>query len=88
MHEYKILVRGFLQEQLRSHRKRRRATQEEMSEALHISPRSYAYLEAGTYGCSAATLMLFLLVLSDEEGLQLRMEFRVQVGKGEPYVVA
>lgn len=88
MHEYQIMLREFLREQIRGHRKRQKLTQEAMAEELRISPRSYAYLEAGTYGCSAATLMFFLLILSDEEVLQLRMEFRVLVGKGEPYVVA
>lgn len=75
MHQYKDLLQEFLVERIKDCRQEHHFTQEVMAEKLHISPRSYAYLEGGTYGCSAATLMFFILILSIEEVVQLRLEF-------------
>lgn len=88
MHQYKDLLQDFLAERFKDCRKERRFTQEVMAEKLHISPRSYAYLEGGTYGCSAATLMFFFLILTDEEVIQLRLEFCALVKGRLEYVVA
>ena len=41
-----------------------------MSEKLHISERAYGELERGRSGLSAATLVHFLMLLSDEGKLQ------------------
>lgn len=79
MHQYKDLLKAFLAEWIKDCRKGRSITQEVMAEQLHVSVRSYAYLERGTYGCSAATLMFFFLLLTDEEIVQLRIEFRTLV---------
>ena len=62
-------------------------TQEAMAESLRISPRSYAYLEKGSNGCSATTLMFFFLVLTGEEILQMLADFRALV-EAEEYVAA
>jgi len=87
MHQYKDLLQEFLAERFKDCRTENRFTQEVMAEKLHISPRSYAYLEGGTYGCSAATLMFFFLILSDEEVIQLRLEFWTLVERNGEYVV-
>lgn len=88
MHQYRNLLQEFLAERIKGCRKGRALTQEVMAERLHISPRSYAYLERGIYGCSAATLMFFFLILTDEEVIQLRLEFRTLVEGEIGYVVA
>lgn len=48
-------------------RKQLGLTQAAMSEKLHISERAYGELERGRSGLSAATLLRFLILLSDEE---------------------
>lgn len=88
MHLCKDLLQDFLVARIKGCRKKRKFTQEVMAERLRISPRSYAYLEKGTYGCSAATLMFFFLILTDEEVIQLRLEFRTLVESEMGYVVA
>lgn len=88
MHQYKLLLQVFLLERIKGYRKERCITQENMAEHLRITPRSYAYLERGTYGCSAATLMFFILILTEEELIKLLVDFRTLVeGEGE-HVVA
>lgn len=79
MHQFQRLLREFLRRQIRDYRSRSGITQESMAELLFITPRSYAYLERGTYGCSAATLMFFILILSEDEVLRLRAEFLILV---------
>lgn len=88
MHQYKNLLQEFLAERFKDCRKEHHFTQEVMAEKLHVSTRSYAYLEGGTYGCSAATLMFFFLILTDEEVIQLRLEFCALVKGRLEYVVA
>ena len=88
MHQYKDLLQEFLIERLKTCRKERCFTQEIMAEKLQISPRSYAYLEGGTYACSATTLMFFFLILTDEEVIRLRLEFCALVQRRVEYVVA
>lgn len=88
MHEYKILLQAFLAERIKLFRKGCGITQETMAERLHITPRSYAYLERGVHGFSAATLMFFFLILPEEDVLRLLMEFRAQVEKECKHVVA
>ena len=46
-------------------------TQAAMSEKLHISEREYGNVERGRSGLSAATLLYFLMLLSDEGKLAL-----------------
>lgn len=88
MHQYKLLLQVFLTERIKAFRKGRGITQETMAECLHITPRSYAYLERGTYGLSATTLMFLLLVMTEEDVLQLRMDFRALMEKEAEHVVA
>lgn len=75
MHQHRDLLLEFLLKRIEDCRKSRRVTQETMAEWLRISPRSYGYIKAGTYGCSATTLMFFLLILTEEEVVRLRLEF-------------
>lgn len=78
-HQFQHLLRRFIRSQLMDYRSRSGTTQERMAELLFITPRSYAYLERGTYGCSAATLMFFILTLPEDEVLRLRAEFLILV---------
>ncbi len=55
---------------LKAVRKHLGLTQAAMSEKLHISERAYGELERGRSGLSAATLVHFLMLLSDEGKLQ------------------
>ena len=88
MHQYTLLLRAFLTEQIKNRRKALHLTQETMAEKLRISPRSYISLERGKSGCSAATLMFFLLILSNEEILNLCSAFRRQVDEEDAHDVA
>ena len=88
MHQYTLLLRAFLTEQIKTRRKALHLTQETMAEKLRISPRSYISLERGKSGCSAATLMFFLLILSNEEILNLCSAFRRQVDEEDAHEVA
>lgn len=69
--QYKALLRRFFSKEIGKYRARCRLTQEQISERLCMAPRSYADLEHGDCGCSALTVVLFLLLLKDEEVLQL-----------------
>lgn len=71
----KQLLKDFLANQMKRFRKEHGLTQEMMSEQLRISPRSYINLEHRRYGCSALTLVCFLLQLNDEEVIQLLNDF-------------
>ena len=88
MRSYKLLLRVFLTERIKTHRKANHITQEGMAEQLRISPRSYNSLERGAYGCSASTLMFFLLVLSEPDVIQLRADFRDLVREEDSHEVA
>lgn len=88
MHQYSFLLRAFLTEHIRDCRITLRVTQEIMAEKLRISPRSYISLERGKSGCSAATLMFFLLILSAEERLRLCDDFRRRVDEEDAHEVA
>lgn len=69
--QYKSLLRRFLSREIRAYRARCRLTQEQLSELLCMAPRSYADLEHGACGCSDLTVILFMLLLRNEEVLQL-----------------
>ena len=88
MHQYTLLLRMFMTEQIKGRRKALHFTQETMAEKLHISPRSYINIERGKSGCSAATLMFFLIILPEEELLQLCAEFRARVDEEDAHEVA
>ena len=45
-------------------------TKRKMAEALDMDDRSYAYIENGESACSAATLVLYLVFVLQEEGEQ------------------
>jgi len=87
MHQYTLLLRAFLTERIKGRRKGLHITQETMAEKLRISPRSYISLERGNSGCSASTLMFFLLILPDEDLIQLCAEFRELVGKEDAHEI-
>lgn len=62
-------------------RKQLGLTQATMSEKLHISERAYGELERGRSGLSAATLLRFLILLSDEERMKFLKEIEQEMDK-------
>ncbi|WP_394272271.1 helix-turn-helix transcriptional regulator [Butyricicoccus sp.] len=73
---YKTSFRNHLATKLKRYRHSHKLSQETMSEYLRISPRSYVDIERGRYGMSAHTLVMFMLMMSDTEVLQLIDELR------------
>lgn len=64
-------------------RKQLGLTQAAMSEKLHISERAYGALERGRSGLSAATLLRFLILLSDEERMKFLKEIEQEMDESE-----
>lgn len=56
---------------------------EEMSEYLHVTPRSYYAQEAGEYGFSAQTLAFYLSYLSEDERTAFFCDFRRVMEKAD-----
>ena len=79
MRQYKLLLQGFLMNQILFYRSVNQLTQEQMAELLHISPRSYFDLEHGKYGLSALTLVFFLSMLPKSEVGNLLDEFQLLI---------
>ena len=86
--QYKCLLRRFLSGEIRKYRLQCELTQEQISEHLCMAPRSYAYLEHGISGCSGLTVVLFLLLLKDEEVLQLLQSARKELKEAENHDAA
>ena len=66
MNPYKEILRKFFSEYVRTLRKCRGLTQEEMAEKLRISGRAYSDLERGIYYFSTVALVFLLLMLEEE----------------------
>ena len=62
-------------------RKQLGLTQAAMSEKLHISEREYGNVERGRSGLSAATLLYFLMLLSDEAKLKFLSEVADEISE-------
>lgn len=82
MSGYKQTLRQYFSAQAKAFRKKRKLTQEEMSERLHITVRAYSDLERGCSCCSAIALLFFLLMLEPDELAafltQIKKQFRDQ----------
>lgn len=82
MNGYKESLRQYFSVQAKALRKKRKLTQEEMSEQLHITVRAYGDLERGCSCCSAIALLFFLLMLEPDELTaflaQMKKQFRDQ----------
>mgnify|MGYP001542424290 CR=1 FL=1 len=82
MNRYKESLRQYFSVQAKALRKKRKLTQEEMSEQLHITVRAYGDLERGCSCCSAIALLFFLLMLEPDELTaflaQMKKQFREQ----------
>lgn len=82
MNGYKESLRQYFSVQVKALRKKRKLTQEEMSEQLHITVRAYGDLERGCSCCSAIALLFFLLMLEPDELAaflaQMKKQFRDQ----------
>lgn len=86
--QYKTFLRRFLSGEIRKYRTQCQLTQEQISERLCMAPRSYADLEHGACGCSGLTVVLFLLMLKDEEVLQLLRGARKELKEAERHDAA
>lgn len=64
---YKPFFQVVLTDYAKTFRKKNGYTQEDMAELLGIDVRSYSDLDHGIYCFSAVTLILLLLVLTEEE---------------------
>lgn len=88
MKQYQTFAREFLSEYTGTLRKRRKLTQEEMEEQLHITTRAYGDLERGKYCFSALALLFLLLILSEEEVKGFLEKFRKRTHEIEHREVA
>ena len=84
MHAYNKLFKPFFRNLAETCRKKLKFTQDRMAEVLYISPRSYRDFKAGKYSLSASTLLMLLLLLSDEEVLQFLHQMRQLVEQTDP----
>ena len=64
MNGYKESLRQYFSVQAKALRKKRKLTQEEMSEQLHITVRAYGDLERGCSCCSMFIFRVFYLLAS------------------------
>ena len=70
-------------------RERRKFTQKQMAEFLAMSERSYADIESGASACSALTVVMLLVSVSDAEKIlmKIKMEFDlICLDVGDVYV--
>ena len=86
--QYLSRLRRFLSGEIRKYRIQWQLTQEQISERLCMAPRSYADLEHGECGCSGLTVVLFLLLLKDEEVLQLLRGARKELKEADRHDAA
>ena len=87
MNPYKEILRKFFSEYVRTLRKCRGLTQEEMAEKLRISGRAYSDLERGIY-CFSTVALVFLLLMLEEEIKELLSPLRDEIEKVEGRGVA
>ena len=88
METLKLLLRNCFSEQVRTVRKNRRLTQEEMAEQLRITTRAYSDLERGRSCCSATVLLCFLLILESDELSAFLGQMRKQIYEQEQAEIA
>ena len=77
--QYLSRLRRFFPREIGKYRIRMHLTQERLAEKLCMSARSYIQLEHGEIGCSCLTVVLFLLLLTDDEILQLLRGIRKEL---------
>jgi len=70
--QYTRIFKDFFHSQLIHSRDRLGMSQEEMAELLEMAGRSYIDLDHGKTGCSAVTLVLYLIYVCDEPTLFLK----------------
>ena len=80
---YKETLRKFFSEYVRTLRKCRGLTQEEMAEKLRISGRAYSDLERGIYCFSTVALVFLLLMLEEGEIKELLSPLLDEIEKVE-----
>ena len=88
MNPYKKILRKFFSEYVRTLRKCRGLTQEEMAEKLRISGRAYSDLERGIYCFSTVALVFLLLMLEEWEIKELLSPLLDEIEKVEGRGVA
>lgn len=73
--EIRKLLQALMAERIGQFRDEQNLTQEQMSEKLMMSPRSYRDLERGITGCSLQTYLQFQLCLPRDEANSLLEEY-------------
>lgn len=81
--EIRKLLQGLMTERIGQFRDEQNLTQEQMSEMLMMSPRSYRDLEHGITGCSLQTYLQFQLCLPRDEANRLLEEYEKLREKAE-----
>ena len=76
MHKYQNHVKEFLVKYVVEFRQEHKFTKTSMAVLLRMDPRSYSSIEAGECGLSAASLMLFLISLEDNQTLEFVHKFQ------------
>lgn len=76
MQTNKTLFRDFFAVKFKKYRFKHDLSQEQMAERLHISTRSYSDIERRIYGISAQTLVMYMLIISEDELQQLILDLR------------
>lgn len=79
--EYTQILKVFFSERVCGRRKALGLSQEKMAARLEMSSRTYADLDHGKIGCSALTLVLFLIYLCEDPTLFL-FELRIALEYG------
>lgn len=59
-HMYQDNIKSFLRNQILETAQELKLTKEQTAELLGIDARTYAYIKAGKYACSSATLVVYL----------------------------
>ena len=81
--EIRKQMQKLMTERIGQFRDEQNLTQEQMSEMLMMSPRSYRDLEHGVTGCSLQTYLQFQLCLPREEANRLLEEYEKLREKAE-----
>ena len=83
MSNFKMIYKEHFQKEIENYRKNTEKTYEQMAEVLEITPRSYTDLANGKFSPSFATMVQYLLVLTDEQILNTFHELHRKVKESD-----
>ena len=79
----KMLYKEYFQEEMENYRKNTNQTYEQMAEILDIAARSYSDLARGKFSPSLATMVQYLLVLTDEQILKTFHDLQIKLKEAD-----